>query len=1143
MWFLQGRSGLPHCDPCLREYPAGSRFCVECGSPLLDARSPASPSSISSARFTGSRTGPIVAEEPEPYGLGSGRSIERRHLTVLFCDLVDSTRLSARVDPEDWHHAMGLFHYTARAAITRYAGYVAQFQGDGVIAYFGFPVAYEDGPSRAVRAGLAIVEGLKALRERTADLGVGPLAVRVGIHTGLAVVEKIEHELHRETTAIGTPANVAARIQAVAEPNGIVISETVRRLTAGEFVTADLGIFELRGVDRPPRVYSVTAASGVRSRLKAAETLTPFVGRDREVDLLREHWDRIEHGGGRAVLLVGEAGIGKSRLVLTFQQQLADQPHTWLECRALEYTKHAAFEPIMELIRQGLELSENDGHKEKQARIRRRAARDGMDADELYAIVAPLIGLASETATGNVDPEARARTIQTFVNWTLTLARTQPVVLLVEDLHWCDPSTIEFLQRLLEQDLESRILVLMTARPDFESPWSPESGVALMTLERLPKDTSRELVRLAHQDALTSEATEAIIERADGIPLYVEELAKMVVETVQQEGDGSVGAASGDAEVIRRAPVIPETLQDLLMARLDLLGVAKKTAQLAAVIGREIPLPLLERVSLMSQPALQASIERLIRAGILFTHDLPSQRILIFKHALIQDAAYQSLLRAERRLYHDKIARELVRNFPEVASTRPEIIARHCTEARRPIEAADYWTKAGKRALESSATVEAIAYAEAGLAIVGTIAQEPARLSAELNLQLVLGPALMASRGYADPSMERAYGRARELCRQLGDPPALFPVMFGLWTIHCVRARHDDAAAIARDMTALAERDRNDSLLLEADVTAGITHFYVGELDLSRRRLERALALYDPERDAEHCLIFGQDPRAAALAHLMLARWTLGDVDGAKSAAVDAVALAREMTHPFSIGYTLSFAAWLHRLRGDADRCLALARDGIEVSGKRTLAVFLAISEILEGSATVSLGNHSGGRERLEAGFERFTATTSTLIMPFWYCLRAQACADAGRIEEGLVEIAQAISLIANTGERQCEAEAFRIRALLRKAAGAGSEEIEADLRHAIAVAGSQGALSWQLRAAVDLAGELAETARREDALSLLLEIRAGFAGESDESDIRACDALIAELRTVRQFSRTRSRPFLAKTPGPALLAKPRPSI
>jgi len=1050
--------------------------------------------------------------------------------------------LSARVDPEDWHQAMGLFRYTARAAITRYSGYVAQFQGDGVIAYFGFPVAYEDGPSRAVRAGLAIVEGLKALRDRTAGLGVGSLAVRVGIHTGLTVVEKIEHELHRETTAIGTPANVAARIQAVAAPNGIVISDAVRRLTAGEFVTADLGVFELRGVDNPPRVYSVTAPSGVRSRLKAAEKLTPFVGRDREVGLLREHWESIEDGGGRAVLVVGEAGIGKSRLVLTFQQQLADQPHTWLECRAMDYTKHAAFEPIMELIRQGLELSENDGREEKQAKIRRRAARDGMDADELYANVAPLVGLASETATGNVDPEARARTIQTFVNWTLTLARTQPVVLLVEDLHWCDPSTIEFLQRLLEQDPDSRILVLMTARPDFESPWSPYSDVALITLERLPKDTSRELVRLAHQDALTSEATEAIIERADGIPLYVEELAKMIVEMVQREADGSAGSASDGATATRRAPVIPDTLQDLLMARLDLLGVAKKTAQLAAVIGREIPLSLLERVSLMSEPALQASIERLIRAGILFTHELPSQRILIFKHALIQDAAYQSLLRAERRLYHDRIAGELVRNFPEVVSTRPEIIARHYTEARRPIEAVDYWTRAGKRALESSATVEAIAYAEAGLAIVGTIAREPVRLSSELNLQLVLGPALMASRGYADPSMERAYGRARELCRQLGDPPALFPVMFGLWTIHCVRARHEEAAAIARDMTALAERDHNDSLLLEADVTAGITHFYVGELEQSRRRLERALALFDPERDAEHCLIFGQDPRAAALAHLMLARWTLGDVDGAKSAAADAIALAREITHPFSIGYALSFAAWLQRLRGDADRCLALARDGIEVSGKRTLAVFLAISEILEGSATVSLGNHTGGRERLEAGFERFTATASTLIMPFWHCLRAQACGDAGRNEEGLVEIGRAIALVENTGERQCEAEAFRIRALLRKAAGIRSEEVEADLRHAIAVAASQGALSWQLRATIDLAGLLSQSARRHEALSLLLRVRADFAGGLGEPDIRTCDALIAELSRVQEISPSMTR-RLAATRQPRLLAKPRPSI
>ncbi len=613
------------------------------------------------------------------------------------------------------------------------------------------------------------------------------------------------------------------------------------------------------------------------------------------------------------------------------------------------------------------------------------------------------------------------------------------------------------------------------------------------------------MLQRTYADALSSEATEAIVERAGGNPLYVEELAKMVIETLRRRSDNIEEFATGPASAVHDPPMIPDTLRDLLMARLDRLGTAKEVAQLAAVIGREVPLDLLRRVSALAPADLQAAIDQLVNAGIFFTH----RTALLFKHALIQDAAYQSLLRTTLRQHHSRIADELVAGFPEVTSTRPEVVARHYTEARRPIEATDFWMRAGKRALECSANVEAIAYAESGLVLVDQIRDEQERNRAELGLQLVLGPSLMASRGYADPSMEKAYGRARELCRHLGDPPALFPVMFGLWTFHCVRARHGDAAAIAHDMTALAQRDHNDALLLEADVTAGITHFYVGELAECRTRLERTLRLYDPGRDSEHCLIYGQDPRAASLAHLMLARWTLGDVDAALAAAADAVRLVRDITHPFSIVYALSFTAWLYRLRGDATACREFAERAIEVSGGRTLAVFLAISEILQGSALVSLGEHGRGIERLNAGFERFTSTASTLILPFWCCLRAQAYAEVGRVEDGLGQITEAIERIQRSGERHGEAEAYRTRAVLRKAAGSPAADVEADLRHAIAVARSQGAASWQLRSAITLCESLADTTRRQEGVVHLREARSAFAPGSAEPDVLAADALL----------------------------------
>ena len=460
---------MPSCEPCLRDYPAGSRFCVQCGGPLFDpvATGRLAEHPTSDPAWPGP-SGTALAGQPASTAGQPSRLVERRHLTVLFCDLADSTRLSARVDPEDWHQAMGLFREAVGAAISRYAGYVAQFQGDGVVAYFGFPVAHEDDASRAVRAGLAIIEELAALAGRTAELGVTPMAVRIGIHTGLAVVERIEHELHRETTAIGTTANVAARIQALASPNHVLVSETVRRLTAGEFLATDLGVFELKGVEDPPRVHAIVGASGVRSRLKAAEQLSPFVGRGREFDLLLADWALAKSGSGRAVLLEGEAGIGKSRLALALQQRLADQPHTWLECRASPYTNHAAFAPVVELIQQGLELSDSDGQARSKERIRRRAAADGLDPDRLFAVMSPLLGMNPGSFAGSGDPDDRSRAIQTLADWALALSIPQPVVLFVEDLHWCDPSTLELLQSISARVSASRMLLLMTARPEFK---------------------------------------------------------------------------------------------------------------------------------------------------------------------------------------------------------------------------------------------------------------------------------------------------------------------------------------------------------------------------------------------------------------------------------------------------------------------------------------------------------------------------------------------------------------------------------------------------------------------------------------------------------------------------------------------------
>jgi predicted ATPase len=644
--------------------------------------------------------------------------------------------------------------------------------------------------------------------------------------------------------------------------------------------------------------------------------------------------------------------------------------------------------------------------------------------------------------------------------------------------------------------------MLLTSRPEFEIPWSVRPPLSVLALPRLSRDDVNRM--LGHlfvngvRAALPGETVSQLISRADGIPLFVEELAHMVLDVDESSGTSAEGTSR----------TIPETLQDSLMARLDRLGDAKGIAQIAAVIGREFSVPLLERISDREPSAIRNCLNKLSHAGVVFSPSADGS--CLFKHALLRDAAYHSLLKSARRRCHARIADELINTFPDLAERQPEVLARHYTEADRPADAIEYWRRAGRQALACFANQEAVAYAQDGLALIKNLEETPNRLQLELELQLALGPPLMALRGYADPLVAQAYGRARELARQLGDPPALYPVLFGLWTYHCVSARHVDAARIAMELTELAQKAEQPGLMLEADVAAGITHFYRGEFRDARERLARVDQFYDAVRDADHAFVFGQDPRAAARAHLTLVEWTLGDFAAAQATGRNAVALAEELTHPFSVSYLLAFAAWLQNVRGDFEACHQLATRGIEVSGARALIVFLAFSEILYGSALVNLGQHEDGLERLEVGMSRFRATASELILPFWSGLRAQAYAAVGRAAEGLVIVNEALAMVQRTGERHGEAELYRIRGELLSMTGGSDDAVEAAFRQALDTAAAQDARGWALRAATSQYRHLSAQGRAGEARSILTAARDQLRDFADEPDIRAADLLLA---------------------------------
>jgi class 3 adenylate cyclase len=706
---------------------------------------------------------------------------ERRQLTVLFCDLVDSTVLASQLDPEEWREVVRAYQDTCAKVIARFEGHVAQYLGDGLLVYFGYPQAHEDDAQRAVRAGLGIVEALSQLHTRLAQERGVHLAVRLGIHTGLVVVGEVGGGPRQEQLALGETPNLAARLQGIAAPNTLVISAATLQLLGGFFACQPLGTPTLKGIAQPLAVYRVLYENTARSRLEAAARtgLTPLVGRAQEVGLLLERWRQVKEGVGQVVLLSGEAGIGKSRLVQVLKDQVATEPQAWLTpCQCSPYYQHTALYPWIELLeRVVLRFEREESPSQKLRKLEGFLVQYGLPLVEVVPLFAALLSLplGTDYAPLNLAPEQQKRqTLQALLTILLRIAVQQPVLFVMEDLHWVDPSTLELLSLLVDQGPTARILALLTFRPDFSPPWTGRSHLTQVTLHRLPRQPVAEMIgQIAHGKVLPTAVVEQIVAKTDGVPLFVEELTKMVLESGLLQEREERYALTGPLPPL----AIPATLHDSLMARLDRLATVKGLAQLGATLGREFSYELLHAVSSWDEGTLQRGLRQLVEAEFLYQRGLPPQAMYLFKHALIQEAAYQSLLRSTRQQHHQHIAQVLEARFPEICATQPELLAHHYTEAGLMAQAIPYWQQAGTRAIQRSANMEAIAHVQRGLALVATLPDLPQRPQHEFDFLTTLGPALMATKGYAAQEVVQAYTRARELCQQVGETAGHVPVL------------------------------------------------------------------------------------------------------------------------------------------------------------------------------------------------------------------------------------------------------------------------------------------------------------------------------------------------------------------------------
>jgi class 3 adenylate cyclase/tetratricopeptide (TPR) repeat protein len=1041
---------------------------------------------------------------------------ERRQLTVMFCDLAESTRLAGQLDPEDLRDVVRAYQATCTEVIRRYDGYLAQHLGDGLLVYFGYPQAHEDDARRAVHAGLDLIEAMGALNGRLQrDKGIR-LAVRLGIHTGLVVVGDIGGRERHEQLALGETPNIAARLQSIAASDTVVISAATHQLTQGYFACEDLGFSTLKGVAEPVQLYRVQGESDAQSRLDVMlpRYLTPLVGREQEVSLLMDRWARVKEGMGHVVVLSGEAGIGKSRLLRALQDQVTDDVHTTIECRCSPYFQHTALYPVLTMWQRGVGLRRDDSEAVKLEKLERTVSRFDLPPQEAVPLLATVLSL--HVPEDRYPPLAlpshrqKQKILETLVTIWLKLAAQAPLLFIVEDLHWVDPSTLELLDMLIDQVPTTPIFILLTCRPGYRLPWSPRAHVTPLTLTRLRRDQVEEMItQVAGGKVLPPEVVRQLVAKIDGIPLFVEELTKTVLES------GFLRLADGRYELTGSLPAlsIPATLQDSLMARLDRLVTAKGMAQLGAVIGRQFSYALIRAASQLDDTTLQRELGRLVEHEILYQRGLPPHAVYVFKHALIRDAAYQSLLKRTRQQYHQRLAQVLVEHFPDIAATQPELLAHHYTVAGLLEQAIDAWYQAGQRAIERSANLEAISHLTRGLKLLETLPVTDWHTQRDLDMQAALCVPLVATRSITSPEVGQAYGRAWELCQRLGNTPHRFPVLLGLYRFHTLRGEFQIAQEWEEQLIRLAQQHQDPALLVEVHRRLGVARFHRGEFAAARTHCAQTTALYNPREHHAQVFVYGWvDAGVSVLGYEAYALWALGYPDQALRQGQASLRLAEELAHPLSLAFAYHFLARVHQHRRETRLVQDHVERAIAISTAHRFPARRAAGMILHGWALAMQGQAETGIAQMCQGLEATVDMQAGIVTrPYFLALLAEAYDTMGRPEAGLQTIDRALAIVHRTQDYEAELHRLKGELLLHAERGARSATSisEACFHQALDIARSQQAKSLELRAATSLGQLWQQQGKHDEARELLADVSGWFSEGFDTADLRQAKALL----------------------------------
>jgi class 3 adenylate cyclase/predicted ATPase len=1058
-------------------------------------------------------TGPVPVHQTEP--IATSGEAERRQLTVMFCDLAGSTELSQKLDPEDLRDLNRTYQDVCKAGIERYGGYVARYMGDGVLAYFGYPEAHEDDAERAIHAGLGIVDSIVNVRQELRNTHDITLGVRIGIATGPVVVgDLIGEGASQESAVVGETPNLAARLQTIASINSVVIGLGTRDLASGRFKYEDLGPYKIKGFGESIRVWRVVAPSEVESRFEAqrGSNVTPLLGRVHEIGMLLERWTDAKEGDGQAVLLVGEPGIGKSRISESLRERTASDYPIRLRYQCSSYHTNSALHPFIEQLQRAAQFEPEESNSTR---------LDKLEALLLMAktqddLTAPLVAsLMSIPFCGRFQPlnmtreQQKEATMESLVSQMVGLSRQQPILMIFEDAHWADPTSVELLGHIIDRLPEMAALVVITFRHELSSPWMERPHVTTISLSRFNRSLATSMIeKVTGGKLLPEEIRNQIINKTDGVPLFIEELTKTVIESDLLE-------TKGDQYTLTRPLTelaIPSTLHDSLMARLDRLAPVREVAQMAAVIGREFPHQLLAAVSPLTEQELDAAMTQLMDAALVFRKGFPPNANYTFKHALVQNAAYESLLKRKRRELHERIAEALESELGGPVEAEPELLAHHFTESGNHERALPYWLLAGQNAVAHGAKIEAVAHLRRGLELLATLPETEKLIKLEISFRVALGVPLLSLEGPASTDVADNYTRAQALCEAIGDTEQQFPVLWGLWFLAMNSSNISRACDLADKLLGVARERDDESLLLEAHHCQWPSRLLIGDISSAVNHSDYGRKLY--RAGAHHSLTFiygGHDPGVCAHNFKSLAVYLTGYPDLAKKVAYEGLQLAQKLGHSGSIAEALCFVLYVSLFNEDIHALEQHAETLEEYSQSEQISLYQIIVDVARGYSLIN-------QNQVDRGLEQFREVMELAnLRNLWEepLLTSIACTvgDYGEFEQGLELTTKALNLAQQRDIRWWEAELLRTQGELMFANGSGDAEGAKDcFKQAIKVAQDQQAKTLELRASTSLTNLWYEQKNKEAAHDLLEPIYEWFTEGFDTPDLKRAKTLLEKM-------------------------------